>query len=622
MIMLVIRVLLLASGIYFSTGMAAALVDLEQPASSLNKNAYQKLQQGDYELAYQISIQALHQSKVENNRKEEARALSNLASNLYYFGDREKALTLYCDSLEISKEDNDLVGINRALNNIANIYFDLSDYTETQKYRELQLANSLLSGDITDQLTAHIAFSQNYSYQKKFVEAKQSADHARNLLEISPNKFMEIYLLMTEALIDELQQKYSQPIELVSRANVIAVENNFEGLVISTNANLVEYYLYEKKFAEAIKLGVDTLRDAKKAVHKNKVLQLHKSLSEAYKAIGQFETALYHLTEVNLLNSSIVGEKIRVLSEVTKIDRQMAEKEEQLIQITKDQEIMSLSLEKQKQSQIIWVAVISTLFMLIFLLYYRRNSNRELLRQKEVNRQLEELDRVKDRVLTNTSHELRTPLNGIIGLSEIIIHDEEKKLSESTLKSIKLIKSSGEQLSLVINDILELSKLKSSKLTIVKSEFDLRELINDVVDVCESQSDLCEPVITKQEIENTHFIFQDRNRMQQILFNIIGNAVKFTNSGTINISAKVTEAVITIVVSDTGIGIPDDKQERIFEGFEQVDSSNNRSRSGSGLGLAISRGIAEALGGELTLVSKLGLGTTVKLIVPNKPNTL
>jgi len=615
--MLARNLTLLATVFCISVATANSGVEFEQPSSSLNKRAYQELQQGHYDLAYQISSQALTQSKIENNKIEQARALSNLASNLYYLGDKEKSLLLYSESLQISTIANDLFGINRVLNNTANIYLDLNDYDETLKYRKLQLENSLLSKDINDQVGAYVGLSIVYSRQKRFNEASNAAAQARKLLEIEPDKFTEIYLLMAEATIDGLQQQYSRPIELLKEANKIAVDNNFEGLIISTNANLVDYYLREKKYSQAISEGLQSLKAAKKARHQDKILQLHQHLSEAYEAKGNFREALHHFQRVNALNKEIAGEKVRVISEVTKIDRQMAEKDEQLIKMTKDQEILSLMLDRQKQNQIIWIALFSVVFMLVFFIYYRRSSERELQRQKKLNRQLEELDVVKDRVLTNTSHELRTPLNGIIGLSDIIIQDEESQVSESTLNSLRLIKSSGIQLAEVINDILELSKLKSSKLTIVNSEFDLQELLNDVVAVCEPQAGSSNLEIINVKSPSSTIVLQDRGRMQQILFNIIGNAVKFTKEGVITISTKIEDDEIRVFVKDTGIGIPEDKQERIFEGFEQVDSSNTREKSGSGLGLAISRGIAEALGGEITLESKLGVGTTVQLRVPD-----
>ncbi|MBV1908761.1 MAG: tetratricopeptide repeat-containing sensor histidine kinase [Kangiellaceae bacterium] len=588
----------------------------DQSSTFLNEEAYQKLKQGNYETAYQISVQALSQAKAENQPIEQARALSNLASNLSYLGDKEKALSLYSESLETSRQENDLFGTNRALNNIASIYYDLEDPDETLKYRQLQLENSLASNDIEDLLIAYIGLTQAYSLKLNLGDAKHYANLARQSLVNHPNPFLEIYVLLSESEIEEIQKDYDKAISLMNNAVFIAESNDFHGLTVSARANIVQYYLKQKKYAEAIRVGNETLVKAQEIKHQTKIIQLNKLLSEAYQAIGNFEQALHHYKKLKSVNERIIDEKVRLLGEVTKIERQVFEKEEQLIKMVKDQKILSLMLDKQKQNQLIWAAIASAVFILLFFIYYRLNSEKEIHRQKSLNKRLEELDVIKDRVLTNTSHELRTPLNGIIGLSEIIIKDEQSGLSEPTIHSLRLIKSSGEQLARVINDILELSKLKSNKLTIVNTRFNLNELINDVVAVCSPQANQKLLRVTYREIDNA-VIAQDRGRLQQVLFNVIGNSVKFTENGDIDVVVDIKNGEIEIIVNDTGIGIPLEKQERIFEGFEQVDIGNNRRQSGSGLGLAISRGISEAIGGELTLTSTLGKGTSVKVLIPN-----
>ncbi len=595
----------------------SSIANSSPQASSLNKEAYEKLKQGDYESSYRISKQALIFSKKEKNPIQLARSLSNIASNLSYLGENKQALELYNQSLEISTAENDLYGINRALNNIAGIYDYLEEREVVLKYRILQLENSLLSKDLEDQLIAYIGLTSVNSILGNIEQASIYNALAKTYIQKNPNAFLKIYVLFSESALFEAKNDYQSALRNMTEALSIAQKDNFDGLMVSSRANIADYLFLKGDYSEATKVALSALSDAEQLGFDSKAQQAHRLLSKIYQANKNFERALYHSQSANQLNITISGERVHSLAEITRIDRQVKETEARLEHYEQQQQILSLRLEKQKYDQLIWLISIGAIFVISFFIYYRKISNKEIARQKELNKQLEELDIVKDRVLTNTSHELRTPLNGIIGLSDIIIHDPDNGISDTTLDSIKLIKSSGEQLALVINDILQMSKLKNNKVTIINSQFKLAELVSDVISICLPLADKQNNTIEYKQETSDISITQDRGRLQQILFNVIGNAVKFTHHGKVEISTEVEENDLVIFISDTGIGIPEDNIKRIFKGFEQVDSSNSREQQGSGLGLAISRGLAEALGGSLNLHSTLGKGTQVQIVIPN-----
>lgn len=236
------------------------------------------------------------------------------------------------------------------------------------------------------------------------------------------------------------------------------------------------------------------------------------------------------------------------------------------------------------------------------------------------NDELQRLDQLKDEFLANTSHELRTPLNGIIGIAESLLDGATGELSESTRTNLQLIVSSGRRLSNLINDILDFSKLRHQNLELQLSHIDLRSITQIVLTLSQplaSQKNLQIINAISPDIPNAE---ADENRLQQILYNLIGNAIKFTPSGTVEVSAQVINSeageLLAITISDTGIGITEDKLDRIFQSFEQAEGSTAREYGGTGLGLAVTKQLVELHRGEISVKSKAGVGSQFTFTLP------
>ncbi|MEG3973864.1 ATP-binding protein [Microcoleus sp. herbarium8] len=240
------------------------------------------------------------------------------------------------------------------------------------------------------------------------------------------------------------------------------------------------------------------------------------------------------------------------------------------------------------------------------------------------NSELQRLDKLKDEFLANTSHELRTPLNGIIGIAESLIDGATGKLPEPTIFNLNLISTSGKRLSSLINDILDFSQLKHKTIELQIKSVGIREIVSVIIS-------LSQPLVGKKNLQLINSVAPelppvaaDENRLQQILYNLIGNAVKFTESGTVEISAELVtgnqqsplNSQLSITVSDTGIGIPEDKLERIFESFEQADGSTAREYGGTGLGLAVAKQLVELHGGKISVSSTVGAGSLFTFTLP------
>jgi two-component system, sensor histidine kinase ChiS len=232
------------------------------------------------------------------------------------------------------------------------------------------------------------------------------------------------------------------------------------------------------------------------------------------------------------------------------------------------------------------------------------------------NEALYKANRIKDEFLANTSHELRTPLNGIIGIAESLEEGAAGDLNRPARKNLSMIVSSARRLTALINDILDFSKLRHRDIQIRKQAVDIKGLARTVLSVCEPMT-RGRPLVLENRIpDHLPAVMGDEDRLQQILFNLVGNAIKFTPKGKVRILAAEKGDFIPISVQDTGIGIPEDKLEAIFHSFEQADASASRRFGGTGLGLAVTRKLVELHGGTVTVASKEGKGSIFVFTIP------
>lgn len=235
---------------------------------------------------------------------------------------------------------------------------------------------------------------------------------------------------------------------------------------------------------------------------------------------------------------------------------------------------------------------------------------------KQKNDELSRLDSLKDEFLANTSHELRTPLNGIIGISDSLLEGAAGKLSSKVHENLELISQSGRRLANLVNDILDFSKLRSHNIEINRTPVCLHEVVNLVTTTSTPMIEGKDVVIHNLIETNLPPVSADINRLQQILFNLVGNAIKFTHHGTVTISAAQINDTIEISIADTGIGIPAEKHASIFLSFEQGDGSTAREYGGTGLGLSITKHLIEMHGGSISLHSEVGKGSTFTFCLP------
>jgi signal transduction histidine kinase len=235
---------------------------------------------------------------------------------------------------------------------------------------------------------------------------------------------------------------------------------------------------------------------------------------------------------------------------------------------------------------------------------------------EEKSRELAAASRHKSEFLANMSHELRTPLNAVLGYAELIQDGIYGEVPAKMQDVLERIQQNGRHLLGLINDVLDLSKIEAGQLTLSPVDYSMRELVLDVVGATEAlaaEKKLALEVDVPSDLPRGH---GDERRLTQVLMNLASNAIKFTDAGTVSIHAKVEDSSFLVAVSDTGVGIAPEDRERIFEEFQQVDSSSTRRKGGTGLGLAIARRIVELHGGRIWVESAPGHGSTFAFTLP------
>lgn len=230
--------------------------------------------------------------------------------------------------------------------------------------------------------------------------------------------------------------------------------------------------------------------------------------------------------------------------------------------------------------------------------------------------QLKRMDRMKDDFLANTSHELKTPLNAIIGIADSMMDESATNLSEKERRNLSLISSSGYRLANLVSDLLDFSTLKQKDIALAKQPLNIHKMTGVVIELS-SPLLKSKGLLLKNDISpELPWVNADEGRVYQILHNLLGNAIKFTEKGSVTVSARVENNEVVVSVADTGIGISDEKFGDIFLAFEQAESSIDREYGGTGLGLAITKRLVELHGGKIWVESQPGKGSKFSFTLP------
>jgi len=241
----------------------------------------------------------------------------------------------------------------------------------------------------------------------------------------------------------------------------------------------------------------------------------------------------------------------------------------------------------------------------------------------EIQRQAaNQANEAKSSFLASMSHELRTPMNAIIGYSEMLTEDAEDDGLDDMAADLNKVNAAGKHLLSLINDILDISKIEAGRMELFMETFDLRQMLDDATSTAQPLFEKNENELVVDAQEGLGSVYADVTKVRQSLFNLLSNAAKFTKAGTITLTVRREKRDggdwFVMAVSDTGIGIPPDKLDKVFEEFSQADESTTRDFGGTGLGLSLTRQLCQMMGGDILLESEVGVGSTFTIQLPTE----
>ncbi len=282
--------------------------------------------------------------------------------------------------------------------------------------------------------------------------------------------------------------------------------------------------------------------------------------------------------------------------------------------LTKSGEIIPIEMNSKKPDNNYYLSIIRDLRERKKAQDELLKTNKELIIAKE---KAEESDRLKSAFLANMSHEIRTPMNGIIGFAELL---KAPNISPPTRNEyLNIILASGHQLLNIIDDILEISKIETGQVTLETAPFSIKELLEELKFFFKHLAERNNNDIKlNQEHLITDTILGDKSKTQQIITNLVSNALKFTQEGTVTISIETIDSGTLFCIKDNGIGIAPEYKEHIFERFTQVNNTNVKKQKGTGLGLSICKKLVEMMEGKIWLESEIGIGSSFYFTIPNK----
>ena len=516
-------------------------------------------------------------------------------------------------------------GQAKALQEIGSIYQDAGDYPRVLQYYD-QSAEAY-AADPSLLVSAHNNKANALKALNRFPEAigqyRLALTQARKLESPALEAHILTNLASTEVAAGDLTRADADLARARNLTSSAAArqERPFIDGVAAQAALKRGQYQRAAQLLEKIFVGVDptstnpTYRD------------FHEAAYQTYSHLGDDRQALIHLRAFKRIddatrslaadtNAALMTARFDFANQDLKITKLKAGQLQRDVELARSRNVVST---------VLLVAAAIVLALLAFGLVSIRRSRNAVrasnVKLNEVNGSLQKALKAKTEFLATTSHEIRTPLNGILGMTQVLLAD--RKLGHDVREKISIVHGAGEAMKALVDDLLDVAKMETGKVAVSTAELDVHNLLRQTTQLWK-QPATNKGLVLELEIQDVPLrIIEDGARLKQILSNLMSNAIKFTDQGSVTLIALVEgqgdEARLLLRVADTGIGIAADQIEEAFESFKQLDGGLTRKQGGTGLGLTICRNLAAALDGTITVVSAVGAGSTFTLSLPLRP---
>ncbi|GAB4332266.1 MAG: hypothetical protein Kow00127_24070 [Bacteroidales bacterium] len=568
-----------------------------------------------------------------NNYSLIARTQIDIARIHAHWGEYDEALRQYQDALSFYEEMNDREGIARAHTGIGTIYKELGQLDPAFDHYRKSLEIYKETGDKINIVNLTLHIGDVYLRKELYDKALEYYFQARELgRDLNHNKLKAITL----SNIGEAYNKkgdYVKALDFQLRSLKIKQEIGDKMRLAVSYAELGSIYYHLGETGKAIENLETGLQLAREINFRYQINQIEKQLAEVCYAAGNYLQAFDHQQKYMEGRERLLSEESRRTVEELRAKYHL-EKQEKENEILRHNE--QLAQTRIRLQQIVIMVVFVSLLVLIyfaFVLYkrYQQNkkltvelsiSNKELDEQRKnienLNRELQEANRTKDKFFQIVAHDLKNPFNALIALSSLLIEDYDSFTDEERKQFIAQINQSAESTFSLLQNLLEWARAQSGHTKIRKEKVDLSEVAQEALKVLEAVAK-GKRINIISEIKPGTTVWADRNMVSTVLLNLISNAVKFTHTnGEVKLSAVTVNGLVEVVVSDNGTGIPEKNLKRLFKPDERVITKGTNNEKGTGLGLLLCKEFIERNGGTIRATSRLNKGSAFSFNLPAK----
>jgi signal transduction histidine kinase len=574
------------------------LNDLTDKAWALYYLSKLNRERGEHYVALELARQAVAILELQNDKHIIGPFYTYIGNTCFIQGNYPEALKNYYTALKLAEEIDDKISMANSFNNIGNIYGKQGIYTEALKNYSASLKLKDETGDKKGISISYNNIGAVYEKEGNYPEALKNHFFSLKIREEIGDKSN---IANSHNNIGCIYEKDgSKPGTDPAKQSILfgqALKSHFASLKLKEEIgdkkgmaasyhNIGNVYYKQGDYTGALDKLLLALRIAEETGLNDLIKDCSYTLSYIYKATGSFESALKYYEKYHELEGEMLGEQAQKQLTSLNFTHNLEQKE-------KDLEIGQLrNVELKKE--------------------------REIAEQQR--QRAEQSEKFKEQFLANMSHEIRTPMNAVLGMTNLLL---DTPLNEKQKSYLGAVKRSSENLLVILNDILDLSKLEAGKMELEKLPFRLREQIAHAMDIMRFRAEEKGLMFTAEIADDVpNVVIGDAPRLNQIVINLLGNAIKFTDNGNVSLKVCSLESsvenprTLNFIVHDTGIGMTEAQKKKIFESFTQAEINTSRKYGGTGLGLTISKTLVELHGGTVEVKSEFDKGSEFSFAIP------